>query len=145
MISVLIIIRIIVLFVRCYGIQWYDYRSFLPRPFFSLRMCKYKFKGYERLSLLEQVVFILRVLLCFLLWIPASISFSFPERKEGREGTSINLSRVSPWHVRGKTAPVRPHNVVSTCPVTPSLVLATWLTTWLVPPTLSKSPCQLSS
>ena len=41
-------------------------------------MRKYKFKGYERLSLLEQVVFILRVLLCFLLWIPASISLHFP-------------------------------------------------------------------
>ena len=64
--------------VRCYSIQWYDYRSFLPRPFFSLRMRKYKFKGYERLSLLEQVMFILRVSLCFLLWIPASIFLHFP-------------------------------------------------------------------
>ena len=41
-------------------------------------MRKYKLKSYERLSLFEQVVFILSVLLCFLLWIPASISLHFP-------------------------------------------------------------------
>ena len=64
--------------VRCYGIRRYDYRYFQPRPFFFLRMRKYKLKSYERLSLFEQVLFILRVLLCFLLWIPASISLHFP-------------------------------------------------------------------